>query len=455
MGEDAVTAGINFAIGGGILIAIIGTLLLTTQYVGVDTQQSDDQNLRSQAKELVGLLADSSGAGWGSGAENATEMGLLNANGSGIDTSRLAAMKGAGYDAAVNGKLDYDETMALMGLDPDGTTQFHVRVAPIGLQRLLSGDLSGIPTAYIGDYVNPDTNLDISLALDAQMVADAREEIDSEMSTDAALERRAITELGLGFDNQTNLVEWDVEVDLGPGPDIDLNTLLVDPLMLDGDVFPDEKVVLDAIIADVVDEYDIIIIGANVDHSTLTSNAFKGEIEDFVYDGGMLVVFGSDDQSFQWLQPILAVGIETANGGAYAPDVDHPLLKEPHALDWPAYDGFGQTWSGNQDFEELFQHIISDEEDGDMLAISMDGAFGDGTVFLSTYRPADIAESISLQEAMNFLNNIAVYKDRSHLYLDYGPSPPQDASIGAASRITYVWDPSLGQVPVRLSVLVW
>ncbi len=446
-----------FAIAGVILLAVIGSLLVATQIGPGDAGGLQEEVRRGDAESLLDILMESSGVGWESGPDSLTSVGIRADNGSGLDLARLQSMHGALYDASANGKLDYNETLALLGLDPDSGARFHLRIAPVGLQAVLTEDLSGIRTAYIGDFTGVDTSFAVPLGTPQEMIDAAIADIEADIELVAVTERDALVQLGLGYNDQIHLLDMDIDAGIPPVPAVPLDTL-VDPALLEGDVFPDQKQYLDLVLPSRLNEYEVLVVGSNIDHSTLTSNAVKSTIEDWVLAGGTLLVFGSDSQSFQWMEAIIGVGIETANGGAYAPDVDHPVLKEPHPLDWPSYNTFEQAWGGKtggqNNFDETFQHVISDE-DGDVLAISLDGAFGDGRIFLSTFRPADIADEINLGESMNLINNLVVYADRSHLFLDYGPAPPQDQSVGAASRISHVWDNELGQVPVRVTVLVW
>ncbi len=448
----------TFAVAGVILLAVIGTLLVTTQSGSNNVVGSEEQVRRGDAGSLLDVMMESDGVGWEGGADSVTRIGIRAENGSGLDAVRLQAMHGALYDATANGKLDYNESLALLGLDLDGGQRFHLRIAPVGLQAVLTEDLSGIRTAYVGDFVNVDTTFDVATGTPDQMAQDARAAVETAAALVVPVERDALIQLGLGFDDRIHLTGMDIDAGIAPLPSVPLNTLVA-PSLLVGDVYPDQKQYLDTVLPGRLAEYEVLVIGSNVDHSSLTGNAVKSGVTDWVNGGGTLIVFGSDSQSFQWLEATLGVGIETANGGAYAPDVDHPLLKEPYPLDWPAYNHFDQAWGGKtggggKNFDATFQHVISGD-DGDVLAVSLEGAFGEGRIFLSTFRAADIANEIDLQESMNLINNLVVYADRSHLFLDYGPAPPQDQSVAAASRVSHLWDPELGQVPVRVTILVW
>lgn len=458
--HDGATAPMSFAIAGAILVTVIGTALVVVQDGG-SGQGSRHENTRQQADSILDLFVDSKGAGWESGADAATQVGLLNHNGSGLDLSRMQTYKGALYEATLNGKMDYEESLVLLGMDPQGPAHFHLRVAPVGLLTVLTEDLGRIRTAYVADTLNFDTAVTVASGTDVEMAGDARLAYSLHLDLLTVQERAAIRELGLGFDDLLHVKDAGIQVDLGLLGTQPIEDAVFDTSVLLGDVFPDQKQYLDNVLHARLDAYEILIIGSNVDHSALTSEHVKSKVTEWVHAGGTLIVFGSDSKSFKWLESTMGVGIETVNGGAFAPDVDHPILREPYALDWPAYDTFEQAWGGKNDkssggksFDELFQHVIQDD-DGDVLAISRDGAFGAGTVFLTTFRPADIAHHINLRESMNLINNIVVYTDRSYLFLDYGPAPPRDAAVGAAARSSHVWDERYGQVPVRVTVLTW
>jgi len=271
-------------------------------------------------------------------------------------------------------------------------------------------------------------------------------------------ERAAIRLLGVAYDDRIHLASGT--------PSVLVESGLIDPTLLsvvgasdlEGDVFPDNKQYLDAVLADRLDEYEVLFMGSGIDHSALTSQVTKDAIKSFVYGGGTLMVMGSNAQSTQWLQPLFDVGIKTVNGGPFAPDVSHPLLHEPHPLDWDAYDHHGLGWDlksqGAGAHYDDFTHVIV-ASGKDILAVSNDGAFGAGRVFLTEFRPREIADAMGLTEAQNFLGNMFLYAEKDHLYLEYGPQVADGVEVTAAIRQTHVWDSEIGMVPVRIELHLW
>jgi hypothetical protein len=458
--DNAAAGTLGFMIAGAILTVLVGALLFSASSAGRDDTGSQAEHRDLDSEAMVDMLVNNKGAGWESGADGLTQLGLRNQNGSGIDLAYMAAMQGALYPATDNDKLDYDEALALMGLDTAGSSGFHLRISPVALDMALVDYLDGIKVAYLGSWqatigFGIGAGYTVPIDDDEAMAINARGWWEVGVSTVASKERSTLVQLGVDFDDRLFILGAGVEVGLVSGLGVPLDDVVADPVsLLSGDVFPDQKEYLNTVLPVALGAYDILIIGSDVAHSALTSDTVKDTIEAFVFNGGALMVFGSDSQSFQWLQPLIGVGIETANSGAFATDVGHPVLTEPNGLDWTAYGTHNQVWGGQSDFQANFQHVLQDDG-GDVLAVSNVGAYGDGLIILSTFRPAEISDNISVDEAEALLNNLVVYHDRSHLFLEFGPSPPADVPVGAASRLTHVWDADLGLLPVRVTVLTW
>jgi hypothetical protein len=288
--------------------------------------------------------------------------------------------------------------------------------------------------------------------------ADAR--LNATMAAQTALERQALAGLGLHFSNRVHIGSSapTVLVDY-PAPTADRPLLeVLGATALEGDVYPDVKSYLDATLPGRLAGHDLLIVGSGVDHSTLTANAVKAAIRDWVLAGGTLVVLGSAGQAYQWLQPLFSTGVTTVNGVATAEDVSHPLLREPHPLAWTQYDAHGRGWDiksqGSGAHYDDFSHVIVQGGE-DLLAVSKDGAFGEGRIILTTYMPREVAGTLGLEEAMHFLENVVLYADRSHLYLEYGPAAPPGLPVAVAVRQSWLWDRRLGQVPVLVEVRIW
>jgi hypothetical protein len=369
----------------------------------------------------------------------------------------MDALKGGTASSASNGKVDYPEALASLGLDPSGDSGFHIRIYPVST---LQGATP--KTAYIADWTSLVTVKVASSTPQSQMPSEANVQLNLSMAANTIKERQALRDVGARFNNRvyvttttpTILVDYP-----NPLPDLPMLTVLNVPL-LEGDVYPDSKTYLDSVLAGRLtrDRYDVLVIGSGVDHSTLNGGAVKTAVKNWVLAGGSLVVLGSDEKSTAWLSPLLNAGVATVNGAPVAPDVSHPLLKEPNVLAWTAYDTKGQAWdiqaSGGVAAYQDFSHVVLQGGD-DALAVSKQAAFGQGQVILTTYRARDIAVAQGQTEADHFTENMLSYSDRSRLYLDYGGTVPVDQPVSLAVRESWVWDPVYGQVPERIEVLAW
>ena len=252
----------------------------------------------------------------------------------------------------------------------------------------------------------------------------------------------------------------------------------------DGDIYPDFANVLDEHLASKIlddrgttntfddigrlDAYDVIIVGSDVDHAELGTDTFSRAISAWVASGGTLIVFGSDAQDFGWLEHLAGSGIVTANGGLYAVDEDHPLLSVPNQLDYISYQRVS-GWLLNSRADRFFTHVLREgpnANDGDLLAVSNGGSFGQGRVVLAGYRPAQLTTDQATTcvfplpsahdcQAARFLEN-AITQSYRQLMLDFGPPIPEEQVSGAAHRIVLVDHPDLGDpVVLRLTAYVF
>jgi hypothetical protein len=231
-----------------------------------------------------------------------------------------------------------------------------------------------------------------------------------------------------------------------------------------GDVFPDDNRYLsdalptllrNATGAGSVANYNILVVGSNVDHNTLTSGNVKYPIRDWVEAGGTLVVLGSDEQAVQWLEPLFHTGLQLAGGGIGIPDPDHPILTTPNQLDIVALDDHGTAWRFNHEEEgSLFTHVVKAGQD-DVLGVSNPGAFGLGRVILTSWQAFDAVlgdpqaacapgaltpDCAGLQMLDNFIT--LAYRP---LYIDYGPAIPTGGAVASATDIGIVFSPSFAQ----------
>ena len=238
-----------------------------------------------------------------------------------------------------------------------------------------------------------------------------------------------------------------------------------------GDVFPDVKCAMNNDLPRFLEDangnptlatYTTLIVGSDVDHNVMTSDAAKGTIRDWVFAGGTLIVFGSSQQSVQWLQPIFHAALDSGSTSLYTPDPDHPALNVPNELDYTTFDAL-TDWDYNSGSDAYFSHVVSAGDD-DVLGISNSGSFGSGKVILSGWRPYSIQASQPAHcstaptaecQGLGLLHNLVVLSYRN-LYLDYGPSVPLFASNGVQTRIASVYHPDLKQlVTVYIQVYVF
>jgi hypothetical protein len=244
------------------------------------------------------------------------------------------------------------------------------------------------------------------------------------------------------------------------------------PYAATGDVFPDVKCALNQHLAGLLtdasgspstDRYTTLIVGSNVDHNAMTSGAAKNTIRDWVLDGGTLIVFGSDDQSVQWLQPLFHAALDSAGGGLYTPDENHPVLSVPNDLDYSAYE-YQTQWEYGAGAEDLFTHVVTTGGQADVLALSDPGAFGEGKVLLTSWRPYDLTpdqatvcpEPITEEsrcQALFMLHNLVTQSYRE-LFLDFGPALPLTSPVSVSTRIVSTYHPELKQL-IGLEVQVF
>jgi hypothetical protein len=457
--DQAIGQVVTFLVAGAIFLAAVGTVLVVSQSSATDVGDSRESAKTIEAAGLADILVGSAGIGWEAGPDGIGRLGLLASNGSGLDPASLDALRGAMEHATDNDKVDYEEALLSLGMDPSDSAGFHLRIYPVGLEELpVPSDLR---VAYIADWTSlASVKVALPVGSAEAMAVKANVQLNATMLAATIYERQAIRALGMDFIDRVYITTGTptILVDYAfPLPDLPMLPLLGIPL-LDGDVYPDHKSYLDTVLAGRLDQYDVIVVGSGVDHKNLVKNEIKDGIKDWVMEGGTLIVLGSADKSTAWLNPLLNVGVSTVNGAPTAPDIAHPMLKEPNELAWTSYDSHGQGWdiqeSGAVAAYEDFSHVVIQDGE-DVLAVSKEGSFGEGRVILTSYHARDIAGAMSLQEATDFLENMVTYADRSALYLDYGGMVPADQPVALAVRQSWLWDSVYGQVPVRVEVLAW
>ncbi len=456
-GERGSSYVLTFLVAGAIFVAVIGGLLITSRNAGKDPGgAAQTSTTDTDARSLADLIIASPGIGWAAGPDHVQRLGL-GAAGGGLNHTSIEALRSALLSSAANGKVDYPDARTGLGLT--GTQDFHLRIYPVALPAIYKETRAGLKTAYIGDWTSLAT-VNVLQGSSDQMIQAAQLQLNLTMFAQTAKERLALRDLGLDFNDRVFLstLAPTVLVTLSLPPFTEpLLTALNVPLLA-GDVYPDVKQYLDANLAGQLGQYDLLIVGAGVDQSTLTSAVTKYAIRDWVLGGGTLIVMGSSSLNYQWLQPLFDVGVKTANGAATAPDPTHPLLVTPNQLEWTSYSDHGMGWdikaNGANAAYESFNHVIVQGGE-DVLAVSEDGGFGKGRIILTTYLPREIATTISQAEAEHLIDNMILYSDRGDLFLEYGPQQPTNMPVSVAVRDSSIPDTRLGLVPMRTELHLW
>lgn len=228
---------------------------------------------------------------------------------------------------------------------------------------------------------------------------------------------------------------------------------------VNGDVYPDQKQVMNNDLAANITGYDIVIVGSEVDHTAMTSEAAKGAVKDFVFAGGLLIVLGSLDQQVTWLQPMFHATLTTSGDGIGVPDPTHPILHTPEELAWENYQDNGRTWEFNSDADAShFAHVIVREGSGnkqqDVLAVSKPGHFGNGTIVLTAWLLFSLGSPQNDDEAKSTLYNFLMHAFGS-LYVDFGPRIPDHAEVASSSRMATAPNPVVKDERVLVRVVLY
>lgn len=181
-------------------------------------------------------------------------------------------------------------------------------------------------------------------------------------------------------------------------------------------------------------EYDMLIIGSDVDHNAFTPNDIKDGIRDYVdLYGGRLVVLGGE-QNRQWLDRLFDAGTGGGSGGVAAPDTTHPLLTLPNQLSYGSYTSTA-TWDFEDEEASLFSMIMGETGTSQRLSVSRPGAWSgggsaDGAVILTSYEPHEW----EVNETRAFFANAAIYGKFHYLFLEVGPEVPSGEAVASVSR---------------------
>ncbi len=442
---------------GILFLGTVAVLLVATSQTGSDAgpgQANAGVERDRDVDALASLIAGSAGLGWAGGADAVSRLGLATSNGT-IDPNHLAALSGASNTQSLaNGRIDYPDARTGLGLATG--EEFHLQLRVNSELSASSVPLSGVRTAYIGDWTSLGS-VTVSTGTQDAVTLAANVALNTSMGANTATERQMLHDLGLSFNDRVYMSTTGptVMVDLPtPLPDTPILTYLSLPL-IEGGVYPDNKQYIDANLPARLANYDLLVIGSGVDQSVLTGNAVKNGIATWVNAGGRLMVMGSDAQNYQWLQPMFAANTASVSGPITPASPFPAALAIPYALDWSTYDSHGLAWdvkaSGNGAHYNDFDHLVT-QGGYDVLAISHKGGFGTGYIVLSSWRPRELPQT----EASHLITNLINYKGSVLVQdIDYGPSVPTNVPVSASQRTTQAWDPVLGLMTVDITVYTW
>ncbi|MEA3198575.1 MAG: hypothetical protein QOE90_3 [Thermoplasmata archaeon] len=222
-----------------------------------------------------------------------------------------------------------------------------------------------------------------------------------------------------------------------------------------GDVFGDDFNGAADLIP-LLSRYTTIVVGTEVSQNSLNTPGFRNAIATWVQAGGNLVVLGTNTQQSSWLSNIYAAAQANANGGISAPDVTHPILVTPNHLAYQTYQDRGRAWS--IDTTEPFTHVLTRGAAGaatdDTLAVANPGAFGNGSVVLTSYMPAQLTSPQDTREEARFLQNLLAQRFNM-LFLDYGPPIPPGVSVGSDARLVAVPHPNVPGAVVEVKLVLY
>jgi hypothetical protein len=167
-------------------------------------------------------------------------------------------------------------------------------------------------------------------------------------------------------------------------------------------------------------------------------------------------VFGSPDQSTQWLQSLFHVGQTSSSGGIRAPDTSHPMLTTPESLNFDQYSTSGKGWKYTGGADDHFTDVVT-QGSTPVTAISDPGDFGEGTIIMTSWRPYDLfggGAGTSGTEGLAIMFNFLM-QDYRDLFLDYGPPIPDGTSVIPAVGQSIVHHPGLGPVPLDVVLYIF
>ncbi|MHB8584593.1 MAG: hypothetical protein ACYDDF_01975 [Thermoplasmatota archaeon] len=204
---------------------------------------------------------------------------------------------------------------------------------------------------------------------------------------------------------------------------------------------------------------NVLIIGSNVRQTALTQASAKYAIADWVNAGGTLIVLGSNLHNVEWLAPLQGSTVQNATGSIGSPDPTNPVLHTPEELAWQAYTPPAEAWAINTQYYDpvVTEGALTSSGLPATLALSRPGAFGEGTVALTSYLPYDLLPGTytsGVPEGTRLLHNLLT-ESYAMLYVDYGPALPPGASIASDSRVFLTPHPFVPGAVIDVDVIFY
>lgn len=444
--DEGVAQTFAFLVAGTIFVSTLAVILVQTHTLPADASEAEQASLENQSHAILERLL-SQGIGEG---DDTTRIGL--AQDDLLDPDRIDQLRGATLEPHQNDRIDYQEARQSLDL-PQDTIQFHLTIIPT---KDTTYDLTELRTAYLADFPE-DTYGQNPLVITTDPTYHSPGE-------NVLLEIQGLVQTDVDFQPTMAPPTW-YTPDIQPLPTINGDGF--------GDIYAEPTNGID-ILADQLDHYDAIIIGSKAPQNTFHDHpGLPEQFRDWVLDGGILIILGSEHADIQWLQPLLDAGQHDLMGRGITPDHDHPTWKTPNALSRPLYYGGDFPYQIDDTMPEwdLFDHIITvagPTRDTAKFAISKDGAFGNGSLALSTYfPPAGIYDPGAGTDHDNarlqanghpgpFLENLLVHAHHKELFLEYGPDPPRSTDrVASQLRLQQIDLPDQEPATVWVELRAW
>jgi len=473
-------------------MATVGTVVVVTHDKATPSAESVAEPVQNaQAELLLEMMLRSEGV-WADG--QLARFGLASADG-GLQRNELdkvsVSTTGTGMDGSGSGSggikkhvpaLDPAEAVVYEDMKDSfagvvsgseaATTQtfdFHVRIEPIAMDEA-GYDLSGLRVGYIGDACFTEDGVIADCVATGEKKTHQATSLQYQyfFNDDAERETDMLAELGVQFMNQLQFKPAAAVDGLDPGLD-DILDLLDDEdaesayneswqevegiEIATGDVYADYKDYLRDHFRPRIDLYDVIILGSGVDLGTLDN--VRGNLHNWVKEGGQLIVLGTGLEEDDPLRPIVWQTVVEQEGTPQAAEPEHGLLTFPFRLRWQEYPDPGLAFELDENDAQGFAYVLDHDADVVVLATSVADAYDQGGVLLSMHRPGAVHREVGSMEGERFLTNLLVNAKIEPMVVDYGPEVPDDRPVGQALRVSFFDDPHFGQIPVRVTLHFW